>query len=127
MATTSTGSADAPALDHGTIGQLSYHLRCSAGLACSSDVAGAAAHTLLSWALLDVIGGDELRTAVTVLDLPDHVGDLGCDTGRPILASAQQLALQLVSHFTSTGRHDLAGLYQDAFGTIGAVPPVGTA
>ncbi len=121
MATTPTGSAPGISLDHGTIGQLSYHLRCSAALACAGDAQGSAAHTLLAWAMFDVMGGEQLRTAVAVLDLPDQVGDLHSEGGRPVLAAAQQLALQLVSHFTSTGRHDLATLYQDAFDTIGAV------
>lgn len=108
-------------LDHATLGQLAYHLRCSAGLTCSGGTDESAAHALLGWALIETIGGEELDLAMAALDLPDRVGDLSAPGGRHILAQAQQLALQLVAHFVSDGRHDLAGLYQGAFDRITTV------
>ena len=101
-------------IDDGRLGQLAYHVRWSAALAASGQTASAAQHALLAAAMLDVIGGAELRRASTALDLPDVVGlPVSVDAGTQRAATIE-LGYQFVSHFTSDGRYDLADLYAEA-------------
>jgi hypothetical protein len=101
-------------LDVAALGQLAYHSRCAAALAAEGSGDAAAPHALLSFALLHSLGGAELERTMHALDLPDTVGDFKGPKGERVRATADELALQLVAHFTSEGRHDLAGLYTDA-------------
>ncbi|MEZ5219304.1 MAG: hypothetical protein R2705_14985 [Ilumatobacteraceae bacterium] len=101
-------------LDIGALGQLSYHLQCAAALSADGASDQAAGHTLLSWALLDALGGAALTEAVDALDLPRGVGDLRASGATRVRAHADELGLQLLAHFTSEGRHDLASLYREA-------------
>jgi hypothetical protein len=101
-------------LDHGTLGQLAYHVRCSATLAAAGRGDEAAPHAILARALLDVLGGDALAQAVAALDLPDAATGSASAAAAAHRTRAIQLGVQLVAHFTSEGRHDLANLYQDA-------------
>jgi hypothetical protein len=100
-------------LDHGTLGQLAYHVRRAASLAARGRGDEGAPHAILAGALLDVIGGEPLAQAVAALDLPD-AADGGPPTTSVPRTQAMQLGVQLIAHFTSEGRHDLATLYQDA-------------
>jgi hypothetical protein len=104
---------DSPALaivvPPASIGQRAYLVRCAAA---APDV-GTTAHAMLAWALLESIGGDDLRDVVAALDLPDDAGDPRDPVAAPARHTAEELALQLCAHFTSEGRSDLAQLYQD--------------
>lgn len=97
------------------LGQLAYHVACAAHLAAGERNDECVPHAVLSWALLEAIGGDQLDAAISGFDLPDDVGDIRSPTAKPIRARAEDLALQLCAHFTSTGRHDVGQLYQDAY------------
>ncbi len=68
---------------------------------------------MVAAALLDTVSGGVLAGVDSALDLPDVVVDQS-DTARRHQATAVELGLQLVSHFTSDGRHDLADIYQQA-------------
>jgi len=97
-------------IDDGQLGQLAYHIRWSAALAAGGQSASAAQHALLAGAMLDVLGGETLRSASSALDLPDVVvSDSAAAAAQR--AGAIELGYQFVSHFTSDGRHDLADLY----------------
>jgi hypothetical protein len=100
-------------IDDGRFGQLAYHVRWSAALAASGQTSSAAQHALLATALLDVIGGAELREASSALDLPDVVMPATTESTAQRSATVE-LGYQFVSHFTSDGRYDLADLYLEA-------------
>jgi hypothetical protein len=102
-------------LDADVLGQVAYHVRCAAGLAAVGRSEECARHALLSWALLEAVGGDALRDAVGALDLPDDVGDVNGTAAGPVRRTTEELALQLCAHFTSEGRHRLAEVYQGAY------------
>lgn len=97
------------------LGQLAYHVACAAHLAAGERSEDCVPHAVLSWALLEAIGGDRLDSAIAGFDLPDEVGDIRSPAGKPIREHAEELALQLCAHFTSEGRHDVGQLYQDAY------------
>jgi len=118
MSATAGTPSGAVSLDPTVLGHFAYHVRCAAGLTAADRAQEAAAHTFLAWALLDALGADQVHQAVRALDLPDQVGDLAAVAGHPARATASQLAVQLVAHFTSEGRHDLAELYTRAAGTM---------
>ena len=107
-------------LDDGQLGQLAYHIRWSAALATEGRVANAAQHAILADALLDVLGGEALKAASQALDLPDIVSKPSSQTAMAHRAAAMELGFQLVSHFTSDGRHDLADLYLETTRRIGS-------
>jgi hypothetical protein len=96
------------------LAQLAYHMRCSAGLAADGDRDACVPHAVLAWALLEAVGGQPLHEAIDALDLPDDLGDVHGGS-RAFRRPTAELALQLCAHFTSEGRHDLAGLYQHAY------------
>lgn len=100
-------------LDDGQLGQLAYHIRWSAALAAEGQHANAAQHAIIAEALLEVLGGDALRAASAALDLPDVDAKPSSDEAIAQREAAVRLGFQLVSHFTSDGRHDLADLYQE--------------
>ena len=100
-------------LDDGQLGQLAYHIRWSAALAAEGQHTNAAQHAIIAEALLDVLGGDSLRAASSALDLPDVDARSWSDAAIAQREAAVELGFQLVSHFTSDGRHDLADLYQE--------------
>jgi hypothetical protein len=100
------------------LGQVAYHLRCSAGFALDGATESSAGHAVLAWALLDAVGGAALRDAVAALDLPD-IAAAGGDVPVAMRRMTEELALQCCGHFTSEGRHDLAQLYQDAYAALG--------
>ncbi len=106
-------------LDDGQLGQLAYHIRWSAALAAEGRVNNAAQHAILADALLDAIGGAPLKAASEALDLPDIVAKPVSEVAAVHRAAAMELGFQLVSHFTSDGRHDLADLYLEATRRIG--------
>ena len=114
--------ADAVTVDHGMLAQLCYHVRWTATLSTNERGRDAAPHAIIAGALLDVLGGDELKRATTALDLPDVAVDHTSSSAGAHRADAVELGLQLVSHFTSDGRHDLADLYQEATRRIAATP-----
>lgn len=97
------------------LAQLAYHIGCAANLAASSRSSESIPHAVMSWALLEAIGGAALDDAVHGFDLPDDVGDIRAPDAAPVRERAEELALQLCAHFTSEGRHDLAHLYQTAY------------
>jgi hypothetical protein len=99
--------------DQGALAQLRYHVRWSASLAAEGHSADSAQHAMLAGALLDVLGGRELESATTAFDLPD-VPAATAPGATAQRERAVQLGLQMVSHFTSDGRHDLADLYHEA-------------
>jgi hypothetical protein len=101
-------------IDDGSLGQLAYHIRWSAALAGSGQTTSAAQHALLAAALLDVIGGAELRDASSALDLPDVASAPPSVDAAAQRAATVELGYQFVSHFTSDGRYDLADLYAEA-------------
>jgi hypothetical protein len=106
--------------DHATLGQIAYHLRWSAALA-AEGAGDPAPHAILANSLLEALAGDDLRRAVGALDLPDvRVAPSPSTATSARLDAATQLGLQLVAHFTSEGRHDLADLYQVATGQLAA-------
>ena len=106
-------------LDDGQLGQLAYHIRWSAALAAEGRVDNAAQHAIIADALLDVLGGEALKAASEALDLPDIVAKPSSEAARAHRAAAMELGFQLVSHFTSDGRHDLADLYLETTRRIG--------
>lgn len=106
-------------LDDGQLGQLAYHIRWSAALAAEGRVDNAAQHAIMADALLDVLGGEPLKAASEALDLPDIVAKPWSPTAAAHQAAALELGFQLVSHFTSDGRHDLADLYLETTRRIG--------
>jgi hypothetical protein len=111
---TMTGTDDPViAFDQGALAQLRYHVRWSASLAADGRSDDSAHHAMLAGALLDVLGGAPLAAAATAFDLPD-VPPPTTPAAAAQRERAVQLGLQMVSHFTSDGRHDLADLYQDA-------------
>ena len=97
------------------LGQLAYHVACSAHLAAGERSDECVPHAVLSWALLEAIGGEQLDAAISGFDLPDDIGDIRAPAAKPIRERAEELALQLCAHFTSEGRHDVGQLYQDAY------------
>ncbi len=97
--------------DDGQLGQLAYHVRWSAALASQGQGVSATQHAIIADALLEVLGGEALRSARTALDLPDVVSTPASQADATQRAGAIELAFQFVSHFTSDGRHDLADLY----------------
>ncbi|MEK7426037.1 MAG: hypothetical protein AAB131_19610 [Actinomycetota bacterium] len=105
---------------HDTLGQLAYHVHWSAALAAAGRGEEAAPHTILAGTLLDVLGGEPLRAAAAAFDLPEVVDDRSSATAKGHRAVAVQLGLQLVAHFTSDGRHDLADVYQEVTRRIAA-------
>jgi hypothetical protein len=112
-------STGAVVLDDGQLGQLAYHIRWSAALATEGRVANAAQHAIMADALLDVLGGEPLKAASHALDLPDVDAMQSSQTSVAHRAAAVELGFQLVSHFTSDGRHDLADLYLETTRRIG--------
>jgi hypothetical protein len=112
-------STSAVVLDDGQLGQLAYHIRWSAALATEGRVANAAQHAIIADALLDVLGGEPLKAASHALDLPDVDARQSSQTAVAHRAAAVELGFQLVSHFTSDGRHDLADLYLETTRRIG--------
>jgi hypothetical protein len=118
MTGTDVPASDALTVEPAALGQIAYHLRCSAGFAVDGAAESSAGHAMLAWALLGAVGGDALRDAVAALDLPDvGAGDDAVPTS--LQRTTEELALQCCAHFTSEGRHDLAQLYQDAYGALG--------
>ena len=107
-------ASGAVVLDDGQLGQLAYHIRWSAALATEGRMANAAQHAIIADALLDVLGGEPLKAASHALDLPDIVAMPSSQTAVAHRTAAVELGFQLVSHFTSDGRHDLADLYLEA-------------
>ena len=103
------------------LGQLAYHIACAAQLAASDQADECVPHAVLSWALLEAIGGDNLDASTTGFDLPDDIGDIGKPTAHHVRERAEDLALQLCAHFTSEGRNDVAELYQTAYDRLTAV------
>jgi hypothetical protein len=97
------------------LGQLAYHVACAAHLAAGERSEDCVPHAVLSWALLEAIGGEHLEAAINGFDLPDDVGDIRSRAAQPVRDRAGELALQLCAHFTSEGRHDVGGLYQAAY------------
>jgi hypothetical protein len=112
-------STSAVVLDDGQLGQLAYHIRWSAAMATEGRVANAAQHAIMADALLDVLGGEPLKAASHALDLPDVDATQASQTSVANRAAAVELGFQLVSHFTSDGRHDLADLYLETTRRIG--------
>ena len=112
-------STSAVVLDDGQLGQLAYHIRWSAAMAIEGRVANAAQHAIMADALLDVLGGEPLKAASHALDLPDVDATQASQTSVANRAAAVELGFQLVSHFTSDGRHDLADLYLETTRRIG--------
>jgi hypothetical protein len=109
-------------IDNDRLGQLCYHVRWSAALAADGRTGDSAPHAILAGALLDVLGGEQLAAASAALDLPDVVSDHSSATAAAHREAAQQLGLQLVAHFTSDGRHDLADLYHEAARRVATTP-----
>ncbi|MGZ4702931.1 MAG: hypothetical protein ACXV5U_06260 [Ilumatobacteraceae bacterium] len=107
-------------LDDGQLGQLAYHIRWSAALAAEGHVNNAAQHAILADALLDALGGEQLKAASEALDLPAIVAEPVSQVAAVHRAAAIELGFQFVSHFTSDGRHDLADLYLEATRRIGS-------
>ncbi len=105
-------------VDHGALGQLAYHVRWSAALAAGGRGEDSVPHAMLAAALLDVLGGPALESAISTFDLPPIIDPSGASTEKQ-RDVAVQLGLQLVAHFTSEGRHDLADVYQEATRRIG--------
>jgi hypothetical protein len=126
-ATQTTPGSDATApgitMDNGQLAQLCYHVRWSAALAADGRTGDSAPHSILAGALLDVLGGEQLTAASAALDLPDVTTDHASATATAHREAAAQLGLQLVAHFTSDGRHDLADLYHEATRRVSALPP----
>ena len=116
----STPQSEGVLLDHGSLGQICYHLRWSAALSARGDTDQAVPHAILAGALLDVIGGEQLRTASSTLDLPEAIADPSSPRIATHRATTVELGLQLVSHFTSDGQHRLADLYQEATRRVSA-------
>jgi len=110
-----TMSNDSTYIDSTVLGQLAYHVRFAAALAADGRGDESVPHAVLSWALLRSAGGEALRDAAAAFDLPDEIGGVHrvglLDECKP----AEELALQLCSHFTSAGQHVLAQLYQNAY------------
>lgn len=100
------------------LGQLAYHVASAAHLADGEQPADSVPHAVLSWALLQALGGGRLEAVTDELDLPDHPASLRSASGRTTRRRAEELALQLCAHFTSEGRHELAQLYQDAWSQL---------
>ena len=88
-------------------------------MAAEGRVANAAQHAIIADALLDVLGGKALKAASEALDLHGIVSKPSSETATLHRAAAMELGFQLVSHFTSDGRHDLADLYLEATRRIG--------
>lgn len=109
-------------MDNSTLGQLWYHVRWSAALAADGRTGDSAPHAILAGALLDVLGGEQLTAASAALDLPDVTSDHASTTATAHREAATQLGLQLVAHFTSDGRHDLADLYHEATRRVAVRP-----
>jgi hypothetical protein len=99
--------------DQGSLAQLRYHVRWSAALAADGHSADSAQHAMLAGALLDVLGGPELEAATMAFDLPEVTAPTSPASSAQ-RERAVQLGLQMVAHFTSDGRHDLADLYHEA-------------
>jgi hypothetical protein len=110
----STKNAAAVTIDLAVLGQLAYHVNRVA-VTAGEDGDACVTHAALSWALLNSIGEGELAALIDELDLPD----VGTAAGSEMIQRrAGHLALQLCSHFTSEGQHELAGLYHDAYQRI---------
>jgi hypothetical protein len=108
-------SSESTSIESAALGQLAYHIRFAAALAADGRGDESVPHAVLSWALLRSAGGDALRESVAAFDLPDEIG--GVHRVEPLdeCKPAEELALQLCSHFTSDGQHALAQLYQRAY------------
>lgn len=102
------------------LGQLAYHVATAAQLAVTDRSDDCVPHAVLSWALLEAIGGDRLGGAIDGFDLPNEFGDVAGPAGKHIRERAEELALQLCAHFTSEGQHDVSQLYHDAYGRLTA-------
>jgi hypothetical protein len=99
-------------IDDGQLAQLAYHVRWSAALAAEGHPTIAAQHAIMADALLDVLGGEALRSAGSALDLPEVIAQHS-DAATAQRAAAMELGFQFVSHFASDGRYDLADLYME--------------
>ena len=66
------------------LGQLAYHVACSAHLAAGERSDECVPHAVLSWALLEAIGGEQLDAAISGFDLPDDIGDIRAPAAKPI-------------------------------------------
>lgn len=106
--------------DPGALGQLAYHVRWSAALAAAGHGERVAPHAIIAGTILEVLGGEPLKAAVAALDLPDAGSEHDSASATAHREAAMQLGQQLVSHFTSDGRGDLADLYQEVTRTINA-------
>jgi hypothetical protein len=113
--TVSSVSSDSTSIESAVLGQLAYHVRFAAALAADGRGDESVPHAVLSWALLRSAGGDALREAAAAFDLPDEIGGVHRVGALDECKPAEELALQLCAHFTSSGQHVLAQLYHDAY------------